>query len=956
MMDHSEKTKSQLIRELKTSLARVAELERAEQEHRRARHAPRDSEARLQSVIESAGAGYFRIGADETFQYVNPAWLEMHGYSAPDEVIGQHFSMTQVDSDLDAATRIVARLLEGETIASGEFSRRRKDGSPGYHTFSAAPVVEDGRITGFEGFLVDVSDRKRAEQALRESEERYRDIADNTSDLVWRIDTNGRFTYVSASVESLYGYKPTELTGKSFVILLPEHEVQKAKEMMMRRMGGELGSESIITEFTIRRKDGMELTVESRTGPVYGLDGELTEISGVTRDISDRKEAENLVRIQKELAVALSATSSIDEALAICVEAAIDASGMDAGGVYLVDAATGNLELAFVKGLTSDFAENTSHHNADSPTARLVMAGQPFHCLYTQLDLLLSEEEMKEGLRAISVIPVSHRGAVVACVNVASHTLDVLPQRGRNALEAIGAEIGSTIARLRAEEALRDREATLESIFRAAPTGIGLVCNRILKRVNERLCEVTGYAKDELLDQNTRFLYPTEEEYERVGKDSHGRNGERVRSTLETRWKRKDGEVIDVLLSSTPLDPDDHAQGITFTALDITERKRLGAQLRQSQKLEAVGQLAGGIAHDFNNILQGILGYSEMAMAGLEPEDKRRQDMEEVRKAAERAATLTRQLLAFSRRHVMQPVDMDLNVTIADLIKMLRRVIGEHIELKIIPGSDLETIHADPGMLEQVLMNLCINARDAMESGGTITIATENAVIDKEFCATNPWAAPGRFVRLSVLDTGSGMPSEIIEHIFEPFFTTKETGKGTGLGLAMVYGVIKQHNGLIHCVSDLNSGSTFTIYLPAASSAAESEAERHENPATGGTETILIAEDAEMVRNLAIRILEGKGYTVLAARDGVEAVRLFEENSERITLALLDVVMPRMGGREVYDRIKGIKPGLRVLYSSGYDANAVLSDSGIVGSENLLPKPYGPDGLLRKVREVLDRA
>ena len=386
------------------------------------------------------------------------------------------------------------------------------------------------------------------------------------------------------------------------------------------------------------------------------------------------------------------------------------------------------------------------------------------------------------------------------------------------------------------------------------------------------------------------------------------------------------------------------------------ERERLEAQLRQSQKMEAVGQLAGGIAHDFNNILQGIIGYTEMARSGLSPDVQAYQDMEQVLKGAGRAATLTRQLLAFSRRQMIKPVNLDLSEVVTGLSKMLHRVIGEHIELELDLGADTRTVRADPGTLEQVLMNLCVNARDAMPSGGQLVIQTEHVVLDDAFCETHLWAEPGHYALLSVTDTGVGMPPDVVAHVFEPFFTTKETGKGTGLGLSMVYGIVKQHGGLTHCYSEPSRGTCFKIYLPSVEriAATNQKAEDTSAAQVGGTETILLAEDDEMVRNIAVLTLESGGYRVLVAKDGEEALRLFEEHLEDIQFALLDVVMPKVGGREVSDTIRAFKPCLPVLFSSGYSTSAI--HAGFVVEEGLetIQKPYSPNALLRKIREVLD--
>ena len=387
---------------------------------------------------------------------------------------------------------------------------------------------------------------------------------------------------------------------------------------------------------------------------------------------------------------------------------------------------------------------------------------------------------------------------------------------------------------------------------------------------------------------------------------------------------------------------------------DVTERVHLEEQLRQSQKMEAIGQLAGGVAHDFNNILQAMMGYSSMLRAVLPKEEETYEFASEIEQGTERAAALTRQLLMFSRRQVMQPSNMVLNDVVDNLLKMLRRVIGENIRLEWLPGKRLGTVYADPGMIEQVLMNLCINARDAMPDGGVLTIETQNVLIDSAYCDNHVWASPGRYVLLSVTDTGCGVAPEIMERIFEPFFTTKEQGKGTGLGLATVYGIIRQHEGMVNVYSEVGKGSTFKVYLPLSEQPASSVGAMVQGRAEGGNETILLAEDEANVRLLAVRLLEKAGYTVIPAEDGAEAVRLFKEHAENVDILFLDVVMPNLSGHQAMEEIHKIKPELPVLFSSGYSENAVHTNFVLHEGLKLIQKPYAPDVLLRSIREVLD--
>jgi len=383
--------------------------------------------------------------------------------------------------------------------------------------------------------------------------------------------------------------------------------------------------------------------------------------------------------------------------------------------------------------------------------------------------------------------------------------------------------------------------------------------------------------------------------------------------------------------------------------------RRSEDQFRQAQKMEAVGRLAGGVAHDFNNLLTVILGFSENALLSLDERDPLRSDLDEIRKAGERAATLTRQLLAFSRKQVLQPKVLDLNEMIVATEKMLRRLIGEDIELVTRPSPDLGKLKADPGQVEQVILNLVVNARDAMPRGGTLILETANADLDENYAGGHPGARVGRFVTLAVTDTGTGMTDEVKARLFEPFFTTKEQGKGTGLGLSTVYGIVKQSGGNIDVSSELGRGTTFKIFLPRVEGRNESTFRRRLQAAhVKGKETILLVEDEEAVRSLARGVLARHGYTVLEARHGGEALLLCERSTAPIQLVLTDMVMPGMTGSELVRRLRDVRPCGKTLFMSGYTDTSLIQLPDSASDEDFLQKPFSPQSLLNKVREVLD--
>jgi signal transduction histidine kinase len=383
--------------------------------------------------------------------------------------------------------------------------------------------------------------------------------------------------------------------------------------------------------------------------------------------------------------------------------------------------------------------------------------------------------------------------------------------------------------------------------------------------------------------------------------------------------------------------------------------RRSEEQLRQSQKVEAIGRLAGGIAHDFNNLLTVINGYTELLLGRFQGDDRTSKDINEIRKAGERAASLTRQLLAFSRKQILEPRVLDLNAIVVDMEKLLKRLIGEDIELTIDPASDLRRIKADAGQIEQVIMNLAVNARDAMPQGGKLTIETVNVDLNDAYASRHISVRPGPYVMLAVSDTGCGMNPEAMAHIFEPFFTTKGPGKGTGLGLSTVYGIVKQSGGNVWVYSEPDQGTTFKIYLPQVEGAVDRPPrERPGLGAPGGSETVLLAEDQQEVRALARQILEMSGYTVIEACGGGEAFEVCLQHKGPIHLMVSDVVMPQMGGRELAQRVALLRPDMKVLYMSGYTSNAIVHHGILNPGTAFLQKPFTPDSLARKVREVLD--
>jgi PAS domain S-box-containing protein len=471
--------------------------------------------------------------------------------------------------------------------------------------------------------------------------------------------------------------------------------------------------------------------------------------------------------------------------------------------------------------------------------------------------------------------------------------------------------------------------------------------------VSPSYCRMFGMQEMELIGQE---IMPLVHEDDR---ESTSRALERLHepphtSTHEQRALTRDGWRWIGWSNSAVLGDDGRVKEIVAVGRDITRRRELEEQLALSQKMQAVGQLAGGIAHDFNNILQAMrshLHFVDEAFAAGTPE---KDDVHQIERSIQRAATLTRQLLAFSRQQVLHTEDLDLNHAVTDMLKLIGRVIGEDVVLAFRPEPELRSIHADLGQVEQILLNLCVNARDAIDGAGSITISTANRDVDAAFCEANSWARPGRWVELTVRDDGRGMDPETQRRIFDPFFTTKKMGHGTGLGLATVYGIVRQHDGLVRVESKPGHGSTFSIWLPAGGKAAPRPDRVDPGVVPRGRETVLVAEDDEAVRELATRVLVHGGYKVITARDGEEAVRLHAERRGEIALVILDVVMPKLGGREARARILEQAPNVRILFATGYDPDTIHGRLDDVRGADILSKPYEPDDLLRRVRKAID--
>ena len=504
-----------------------------------------------------------------------------------------------------------------------------------------------------------------------------------------------------------------------------------------------------------------------------------------------------------------------------------------------------------------------------------------------------------------------------------------------------------------AQNGLRRSEINFRSLVTNAPYGIcRIAVDGTLLDVNPAFGSLVAYGAKELLGRNMSTLYADPHQWSQLSE--HLFSVKEFRG-LEADWMRKDATTAAIRLSGRALEDEDEGTAFELFAEDVTERRALEQQLRQAQKMEAIGRLAGGIAHDFNNLLMVISGYSEFLMERANGNELLSGPAREIATAADRATALTRQLLAFSRKQMLAPQILDLNHLVTENLKMLNRLIGEDIELVMIPGADFATIKADSGQIEQVILNLAVNARDAMPRGGRMTIETANVTLDETYARYHPPVKPGDYVLLAIGDTGHGMDADTQNHIFEPFFTTKGT-RGTGLGLSTVYGIVKQSGGYIYVNSELGDGATFKIYLPkveATSRVASAKRSRLAIAMQQSVGTILLVEDETNLRRLSLEALQRQGYTVLEAEDGAAALQIAAHYPGIIHLLLTDVVMPGINGRELSQRVANIRPNVKILYMSGYTETVIDRNGVIEPGVELLQKPFSMQELVAKIRELL---
>jgi PAS domain S-box-containing protein len=755
-----------------------------------------------------------------------------------------------------------------------------------------------------------------AQESLADREVVYRKLIEAAPDAIVIANQEGNIVLLNAQAEKLFGYKRAELLDQSVEILIPERARGKHRFHRADYMSGPV-SRPMETDLELYglRKDGTEFPAEISLSPIQTPSGWL--IASAIRDVTERRRAQQRIR---------TLLDSAPDAMVVVGEG---------GRIVLVNSQTEKLfgyERTELLGQPVEvliperfWAGHRDHRGKykSHPQVRPMGAG---------LDLYGIRKDGTEFPVEISLSPQHAEDGVL-----------------------VSATIRDVTQRKRVENALRQSEATFRGmiegaygVYRAKPDGTILMANAAL-------AQMLGYdSEKEIISLNLVSDIFLSGDYSSSLFEQLG--ARKQFSRHEAHWRRKDGKVVTVELGGRAVSDD--AGGLLYFEViveDVSHQRGVEHRLRHVQKMEAIGRLAGGIAHDFNNVLGVITGYSEMLLDRLRSDSDLLALVKQVLNATERGASLTRQLLAFSRQQVLEPRVINIQEHMKGIEDLLRRVLGEDIRLTVDTGDRPVYLRADPTQLEQVIMNLVVNARDAMPKGGNLNIEISRAHFDAEYCKHAPDTHPGRYACIAVTDAGSGMSADVLTRIFEPFFTTKENGKGTGLGLATVYGIVKQSGGNVTVYSEVGLGTTFKVYLPLSEEeAVKPEKIQAESTVSGGTETILLVEDEDSLREVTREYLANKGYTVLVASEPTAAIEAAKNSERQVDLLLTDVILPGSSGVQLAQRLAAAYPRMRVLYVSGYTADAIVHHGGHASNFAFLSKPFSLPTLARKVRSILD--
>lgn len=921
-----------------------------------AAEALRTSELRYRAIVDSSPMGmhmYTLKGDDRLiFMGANPAADRFLGVDHR-QLVGQTIEEAfgpLADTEIPERYREVVRTGESWKTEQITYEDDQISGAFEVFAFRSGP----GHLT--VQFL-EITARRRAEG----ERSRLLAILESTSDMVATANPAHSVLYINSAGAKLLGWSPTEIHNKKITDAYPPKEAEFLlnEALPAARKHGLWSGETVVLD-----ANASEIPVSAVIMAHRSDDGELAYYSTVIRDLRPIRQAATTLQIQRDLGIGLGACDTLDEVLILSLVGAISIMGMDAGGVYIMDPETGSLHLKSHRGLPEDYVRTVSLLGPDSPSAQLVREGEPVFGHYDDLSRPQDKVSNAAGIRAFAVLPIRHQGRVIACVNLASYTRDEATPFEQQTVVAITTLIGEAIGRKRAEEALRRSEVQHRTLLRALPDAVTMtdLQGRITYATDQAARLHQFESPEQMIGMNSLdFIVSEDRERALAGFPKTLERG--FLRDQEYTMVRRDGTRFPGELSAAVL-RNEQGEPEAFVAITRSIARRRAAelalaqseqQLAQVQKMETVGRLAGGVAHDFNNLLAAIQVTCELMEDEIPEGTQLREDLDQIMETSEKGANLVRQLLAFSGRKASRPERVDLNKVVESLHKMIRRLIGENVELRLALGEDLGPVKADPGQLDQVLVNLSVNAVEAMPRGGTLTVSTLRRDRPPDLPPEHEPAES--YIVLQVRDTGRGMDCDTQQHIFEPFFSTKDSTKGTGLGLAIVYSVARQSGGFVKVEAAPGEGATFELWLPEASPADQLEAPVTPTtpaPMAMGTETILLVEDDAVLLRQTARVLEQYGYKVLQALDGSEAIRVADASQASIGLLLTDLVMPDSTGIQLAQTLGQDRPGLKVLLMSGHINPALLEHSMTDSSAAFLPKPFAAEVLVKMVREVLD--
>jgi two-component system cell cycle sensor histidine kinase/response regulator CckA len=906
----------------------------------------------LQLLFSSNPHAMVVLDENRRIQICNPAFENLFQHRQ-EELRGADLDSLLAPSDLVGEARgLTERTAAGEVMRANT-RRRRRDGLLVDVQITCVPLMANGRAVGSFAIYEDITERREAQRAQQQAEEKLSQLFENAVEGIFRASVDGQLLSVNPALARMCGYcSPAEMILSVRDMSQDLYADPQARVEFQRRMAEHGSVESF--EYQLRRKDGARIWVSENARVVRVSNGEIVAYEGTMEDITERKRAELERQVTFEIIHAVNVTDNLDDLLYLVHQALKKVLYAENCFVALYEPSSGMFHFPF---FVDQFDEAPPPQQVGrSCTAYVYRTGRAMLIPQQIFDQLAEQGEVElvgtpspAWLGAPLRTPAATIGVLVVqhYENEAAYT-----ERELEFLVSVGGQIALAIERKRAEEKIRESEARLRVLVEQLPAVLWTVGKDLrftsalgagLARLGLKPNQIVGVSLLEYFETNDQTFLP-------IAAHRRATRGEPV--TFHVEWKGGSYTChVEPLRTA-----EGELQGAICMALDITDRKQLEEQLRQAQKMEAVGRLAGGIAHDFNNLLMVIQGYADLLTERLADGDPLRRNAEQIQTASQRATSLTRQLLAFSRKQMLAPKVLSVQSVVAEMEKILRRLIGEDIQLETSSAPDLGLIKADRSQIEQVILNLAVNARDAMPEGGRLTIETANVELDKAAAHPPAVLSPGKYVMLAVTDNGCGMDAETQAHIFEPFFTTKEKGKGTGLGLATVYGIVKQSGGYVWVYSESGRGTSFKVYLPRIE---DEQAVRGRDGSKDvkslprGSETVLLVEDEKGVRELAREYLELVGYTVIEAEDGHTALELAAMHVGPIQLLMTDVVMPGISGRELAGRVKAIRPDIKILFMSGYTDQAVVHHGILDTDAALLQKPFTMAALAAKLREIL---